>query len=195
MSMLIQKLWTRRGGQLSSFSTGAIFGAICGILNRRPFGIIRITRTTGSPTFGIWRVNFIFIFRSWFRVDAKKIIDLSDRNDKSWILGIDDEEQEGVNFFDNNPMEISMQPVGNTFAPSIIKPPWSSDKVKFTEDRITRRLIVEISSKRSANNMTTKWRHDQEQLSVLLSNYLFHLEKLCMFDGDAPDHASIFILF
>lgn len=85
-----------------------------------------------------------------------------------------------------------MQPVGNTFAPSIIQPPWSSDKVKFTEDRITRRLIVEISSKRSANNLTTKWRHDQEQLSVLLSNYLYHLEKLCMFDGDAPDSASIF---
>jgi hypothetical protein len=54
---------------------------------------------------------------------------------------------------------------------------------------------VEISSKRSANNMTTKWRHDQEQLSVLLSNYLFHLEKLCMFDGDAPDDASIIFLF
>lgn len=83
-----------------------------------------------------------------------------------------------------------MQPVGNTFAPSIIQPPWSSDKVKFTEDRITRRLIVEISSKRSANNLTTKWRHDQEQLSVLLSNYLYHLEKLCMFDGDAPDSAK-----
>jgi hypothetical protein len=189
--MVSQKLWTRRGGQLSSFSTGEIFGAICGILNRRPFGIIRITRTTGSLTFGIWTVNFIMIFRFWFRIDAKKIVDLSDKDDKSWNLKIVEEAVGAENFFDNNPMEISMQPVGNTFAPSIIQPPWSSDKVKFTENRITRRLIVEISSKRSANNMTTKWRHDQEQLSVLLSNYLYHLEKLCMFDGDAPISRSI----
>jgi hypothetical protein len=193
--MLGHKLWTRRGGQLSSFSTGGIFGAICGILNRRPFGIIRITRTTGSLTFGIWTVNFIFIFRFWFRIDAKKIVDPSDKDDLIRKFGTKDEGEAAENFFDNNPMEISMQPVGNTFAPSIIQPPWSSDKVKFTENRITRRLIVEISSKRSANNLTTKWRHDQEQLSVLLSNYLYHLEKLCMFDGDAPDSSSIIFLY
>ena len=116
--------------------------------------------------------------------------DLSDKEDASWRTEIDEEREGADKFLAEKEMNINMQPVGNTFAPSVIQPPWSSDKVKWTEGRITRRLIVDISSKRSAKNMTTKWRHDQEQLSVLLSNYLYHLEKLCMFDGNAPDGAS-----